>query len=110
MNRWLLIHRLRWPAFVILFGITALLNQWGVMSFGRSWPLYLILAGLLMLAERAALSVDQPPPFPGQNFGQPQSYGAPGGLHAQLPDSGASSSGISEAGNGGPGDDPSGGN
>ena len=56
MNSWLLIRRLRGPAFLILLGITALLNQWGVLSFGRSWPLYLILAGVLGLAERAASS------------------------------------------------------
>jgi hypothetical protein len=55
MNTWLLIRRLRGPAFLILVGITALLNQWGVLSFSRSWPLYLILAGLLGLAERAAI-------------------------------------------------------
>jgi len=56
MTTWLLIRRLRGPAFLILFGITAMLNQWGVLGFGRSWPLYLILAGLLGLAERAALA------------------------------------------------------
>ena len=55
MNSWLLIRRLRGPAFLILVGITALLNQWGVLSFSRSWPLYLILAGVIGLAERAAL-------------------------------------------------------
>src|ERR1700689_4106779 len=62
MNTWLLIRRLRGPAFLILVGITALLNQWGVLSFGRSWPLYLILAGVIGLAERAALAVAPPPP------------------------------------------------
>jgi hypothetical protein len=60
MNSWLFIRRLRGPAFIILVGITALLNQWGVLSFGHSWPLYLILAGVLMLAERAALAAAPP--------------------------------------------------
>ena len=60
MNTWLLIRRLRGPAFLIMFGITALLNQWDVLSFGRSWPLYLILAGLIGLAERAALTAAPP--------------------------------------------------
>src|SRR5277367_2063791 len=63
MNSWLLIRRLRGPAFLILVGITALLNQWGVLSFGRSWPLYLILAGVIGLAERAALTVPQANPY-----------------------------------------------
>ncbi|MGC2401846.1 MAG: hypothetical protein WA510_18770 [Acidobacteriaceae bacterium] len=62
MNSWLLIRRLRGPAFVILVGINAFLDQWGVISFSRSWPLYLILAGLLGLAERAALAAAPPMP------------------------------------------------
>jgi hypothetical protein len=60
MNSWLFIRRLRAPAFIILVGITALLNQWGVLRFGHSWPLYLILAGVLMLAERAAIAAAPP--------------------------------------------------
>jgi hypothetical protein len=64
MNSWLFIRRLRGPAFIILVGINALLNQWGVLSFGHSWPLYLILAGVLMLAERAAMAA-APPAYPG---------------------------------------------
>ncbi len=60
MNTWLLIRRLRGPAFLIMFGITALLNQWDMLSFGRSWPLYLILAGVIGLAERAALTAAPP--------------------------------------------------
>jgi hypothetical protein len=66
MNAWLLIRRLRGPAFVILVGILALLNQWGVLSFSRSWPFYLILAGVLGLAERAALAAapQAPPVYP----------------------------------------------
>ncbi len=67
MNSWLLIRRLRGPAFLILVGITALLNQWGVLSFSRSWPLYLILAGVIGLAERAAIlaAPPAPPAYPG---------------------------------------------
>jgi hypothetical protein len=72
MNLWLLIRRLRGPAFLILVGITALLNQWGVLSFSRSWPLYLILAGVLGLAERAAIAAAPPatpPLYPGAYAG-----------------------------------------
>jgi hypothetical protein len=72
MNTWLLIRRLRGPAFLIMVGITALLNQWGVLSFSRSWPLYLILAGVIGLAERAAIAVA--PPVPGV---YPTGYGPP---------------------------------
>ncbi len=64
MNRWLTIRRLRGPAFLLLFGVTALLNQWGILCFGRSWPLYLILLGVLSLLERAAFREGQPGPLP----------------------------------------------
>jgi hypothetical protein len=87
MNSWLFIRRLRGPAFIILVGVTALLNQWGVLSFGRSWPLYLILAGVLALAERAALAAAPPavpPVYPGAYPGtyppaaySPNAYAAP---------------------------------
>jgi len=54
--RWLLIRRLRGPAYLLTFGLTALLNQWDILSFAQSWPLYLIVAGILTLAERAAIT------------------------------------------------------
>ena len=100
MNRWLFIRRLRGPAFLILFGITALLNQWGVLSFTRSWPLYLILAGLLALAERAATAGVAPPPFPGQPYGQPY-VPAPSSTETPTSASGASSTDIGNRPTGG---------
>jgi hypothetical protein len=79
MNAWLLIRRLRGPAFLIMVGITALLNQWGVLRFSRSWPLYLILAGVLGLAERAAIAAAPPavpPLYPGAYAGSGNVAGA----------------------------------
>jgi hypothetical protein len=71
-DRWLLIRRLRGPAFLLMFGVTALLHEWHILSFGQSWPLYLVLAGVLALAERAAFTVpdasqaaQQYPPYAG---------------------------------------------
>ena len=66
MNRWLLIRRLRGPAFLLMFGVTALLHEWHWLSFGQSWPLYLILAGVLALAERAAFTIPDPSQMPPQ--------------------------------------------
>ncbi len=67
MSRYILIRRLRGPAFLLLVGVNALLAQADVLGWGRSWPLYLILAGVFALAERAALSAEgYPPPLPGQ--------------------------------------------
>jgi hypothetical protein len=69
MNRWLLIRRLRGPAFILLVGILAMLQEWTDFGFNRSWPLFLILAGILALAERAALAqgnMDNFDPITGQ--------------------------------------------
>jgi hypothetical protein len=80
MNAWLLIRRLRGPAFLIMVGITALLDQWGVLRFSRSRPLYLILAGILGLAERAAIAAAPPalpPLYPGAYAGSGSGSGLP---------------------------------
>ena len=58
MNNWYQIRRLRGPAMLILIGVLALLNQWHILSFGKSWPLWLIFAGLMTFAERAAWAAD----------------------------------------------------
>lgn len=65
MNRAFLICRLRWPLFLLLTGVIALLSQAHVLSWGHAWPLYLILWGVLALAERAAVSEEDMPPYPG---------------------------------------------
>lgn len=68
MNTWLLIRRLRGPAFLLMFGVTALLHEWHILSFSQSWPLYLVLAGVLALAERAAFQVPDPSQMPPQQY------------------------------------------
>jgi hypothetical protein len=91
--RWLLVRRLRGPAYLLTFGLTALLNQWDVLSFGQSWPLYLIVAGVLTLAERAALtSLPYAAPY-GPTYGDPntaQAYAGqqPTNVPYQAPGSG----------------------
>lgn len=56
MNSYVFLHRIKGPAMLVVFGITALLDEWDILSYGRSWPLYLIVFGVLQLAERAALA------------------------------------------------------
>ncbi len=63
MNHYILLRRIRGPIFLLTFGLTALLAEFHILSFGRSWPLYLIVAGLLALAERGLLSTLPPPEF-----------------------------------------------
>ena len=60
MNRYMLIRRLRGPAFLLLLGVIALLHQTGVVYhfWHWFWPLALILWGVLLLAERAVLEMD----------------------------------------------------
>jgi len=68
MNRYIQIRRLRGPATLLLVGALALLNQADILSWGKSWPFFLILAGVFALAERAALASDggiPPNPYPG---------------------------------------------
>jgi hypothetical protein len=73
MNRYILIRRLRGPAFLLLVGVIALLNQMDILSWGHAWPLFLILAGALMLAERATLANQDYAPYP---YSTPAATGA----------------------------------
>jgi hypothetical protein len=76
MNQYLFLHRIQGPAMLLTFGVAALLDQWHILSFGRSWPLYLIVLGVLKLAQRAALANAGPPPYPAGYPGY-QPTGAP---------------------------------
>ena len=84
MSRYIMIHRLRGPAILLLIGVLALLHQSGILAhFWRLfWPLLLILIGLLLLAERAALAEEGYPMFPGMPY---QGMGNPGAGPAQQP-------------------------
>lgn len=72
MNRYLFLHRIKGPVMLVVFGITAMLDQWGVLPYHESWPLYLIAWGALQLAERAAWTqLQTPDPY----AAQPPSWG-----------------------------------
>jgi hypothetical protein len=85
VNRYILIRRLRAPAVLLLIGVLALLHQMGVIDhfWHLFWPLLFILIGVILLAERAVLSIDSgnAPPFPGAPY--------PGSPYAGTPYSGA---------------------
>jgi hypothetical protein len=72
MSRYIMIRRLRGPAILLLAGVVALLDQTGVVDHFWQWfvPLLLILLGVIMLAERAVLTVEggYPPPYPGAAY------------------------------------------
>jgi hypothetical protein len=76
MSHYIMIRRLRGPAILLLIGGVALLDQTGVIHHFWSWfwPLLLILLGVLMLAERAALAAEGGYPlwpYPGQPYPGP---------------------------------------
>jgi hypothetical protein len=58
MNRWYQVRRLRGAVILILIGVLALLNQWNILYWHNSWPLILIVVGLLMVVERAAWTAE----------------------------------------------------
>jgi hypothetical protein len=58
MNRWYQIRRLRGAVILILIGVLALLNQWNIMRWDTSWPLILIVLGVLMILERVVWTAD----------------------------------------------------
>lgn len=82
MNQYLLLRRLRGPLILVTVGVMALLDQYNVLSFGRSWPLILIVLGILMLAERMMLA-QLPPPPPGGYY--PDGCGVPMPPAAPMP-------------------------
>jgi hypothetical protein len=73
MNRYILIRRLRGPAVLLLIGVLALMDESGAIShfWGWFWPLLMILMGVLLLAERAAMANEDdfpPAPYPGAGY------------------------------------------
>lgn len=47
------LRALRGPVLLIALGILLLLSQLNVASFGLTWPILLIVAGLMILVERS---------------------------------------------------------
>jgi hypothetical protein len=84
MNRYILIRRLTGPSILLLLGVVALLHQADLVSWSIFLPLFLILIGVLKLAQRAALAAaGDEPMYPGS----PYAYGtgAPGASVAGQP-------------------------
>jgi hypothetical protein len=77
MNQYIFIRRLRGPAILLLIGTLALLHTSGVIDrpWHLFWPLLLIMLGVLLLAERAALAAEGGDPL--WPFSGPANSGAP---------------------------------
>jgi len=65
--RWRLGHALNSSAWMVLIGVIFLLEALHIMRWGSSWPLFLILAGVLMVVRHSLTSGYPPaPPYPPQ--------------------------------------------
>jgi hypothetical protein len=87
MNQYLFLRRMRGPIILLVFGITAILDEYAGIGYARSWPLYLIAWGLLKLAENAILAQNPPDQWAQQQYPgyQPAGYQTPGGTAAGMP-------------------------
>jgi len=65
--RWRLGHALNSSAWMVLIGVIFLLEALHIMRWGSSWPLFRILAGVLMVVRHSLTSGYPPaPPYPPQ--------------------------------------------
>ncbi|HLJ78122.1 MAG TPA: hypothetical protein VKT75_11950 [Acidobacteriaceae bacterium] len=90
MNQYLFLRRMRGPIFLLIFGVTALLDEYTGISYSMSWPLYIIAWGVIKLAENAILAQNPLPPpgqFPYAGYPGAGAPGAPGGTSASNPQS-----------------------
>lgn len=60
-------RQLMGPAILLVLGTTFLLDQMGHISFGRTWPMVLIVIGLVLFWQRTAPAATRPPMPPSSN-------------------------------------------
>lgn len=72
---------LRGSVWLVLIGVLFFLNELRVLSWGHSWPVFLIVIGLLAIAERAAYSDAQATQF----YAQPSTAAAAPGATTTIP-------------------------
>ena len=65
MNVSQLLCAIRGPVMLIVLGSLFALDHMGMASFGRTWPLLIIVFGVLKLIERVTAAEQTVPPFPG---------------------------------------------
>lgn len=83
MNQYVFLRRMRGPIFLLTFGVTAILDEYTGIHYTQSWPLYLIVWGVMRLAENALLAQNPPaPPPPYGGYAAGAGY-PPGGYPSQ---------------------------
>ena len=61
--RYRLFRAARGPVWIVLVGVLFLLDSFNILSWGRSWPLFIIVGGLMTFFERAAYTSALPPQY-----------------------------------------------
>ena len=75
----LFVQAIRGPILLITIGVLFVVHQQGIISFGRTWPLIIIVIGLMKLIERMLASPIPPPgPRPNMPGPPPGGYGSGG--------------------------------
>jgi len=67
-----LFSALRGSVWIVLVGVLFGLSTFDILSWGRSWPLFIIVAGLMTFFERTAYSSAAPPVYPAPPVTPPQ--------------------------------------
>jgi hypothetical protein len=64
LYKYRLFHALRGSVWIILIGVLFLLDNAHILSWGRSWPLFIIVAGFMAIFQRASFTEAARAPFP----------------------------------------------
>jgi hypothetical protein len=59
-----LFRALRGSVWIILIGVLFLLDSFGILSWGHSWPVIIIVAGLMAIFQRTSYSAAMATPYP----------------------------------------------
>jgi hypothetical protein len=84
------LRAIRGPIMVITVGVLFALNNFTPYSFGETWPVLIIVAGLISLLGRGTAPPPQPPPPPYSTYQPPVAPpyappAAPAGGYRQTP-------------------------
>jgi hypothetical protein len=83
-SAWEFVRAIRGPILLVTFGTLTALNHTNRLDFERSWPVLIIVYGLLKLVERIVARPAPPPPPPSWHQPSPE-YPAPTYTPSQYP-------------------------
>ena len=83
-NAWEFVRAIRGPILLVTFGTLTALNHTNRLDFERSWPVLIIVYGLLKLVERIVARPVPPSPPPSWHQPSPE-YPAPTYTPSQYP-------------------------